>query len=204
MSNSFNISSSVEIAALDAKVVLVDAVVDAIRGTDVVNIQSNINDNETKIDTIVTDVGVIDGIVDAIKTKTDATPQKVRGHFNCVGSSSTSDTWASIINVTGQGKLYMIGIQCKSSADTLELRITIDGKLSEVLSHTADADRHWVIPFIYDPNTDEFRLSKVAVTGSDFNSLNVEFDTSLLIELRRSAGTANWVGAKIIYSLDDF
>jgi len=55
MSNSFNISVIPEIAALETKVDTVDTVVDAIRATDVPDIQTNIDANETKIDAIPTD-----------------------------------------------------------------------------------------------------------------------------------------------------
>lgn len=61
MGNSFNTSLAPEIAALDAKVVIVDSVADAIRATDVPNIQTNINANETKIDA---NKAVIDNIHD--------------------------------------------------------------------------------------------------------------------------------------------
>lgn len=80
MPNSFNISAEVELAAISASITIVDTVVDAIRATDVPNIQTNIDDNETKIDACGaigalirgTDVPNIQTNIDANETKIDA------------------------------------------------------------------------------------------------------------------------------------
>lgn len=126
MSNSFSISDEVLIAALEAKVDIIDTVVDTIRATDVPNIQTNIDANETKIDTI-------DGIVDAIKLKTDLLPQDVidlspmTPYFGAIIFSDTS--YSTKVNVSGHGYFHQANIDAGPTEGYAYLKVIIDGTL---------------------------------------------------------------------------
>lgn len=217
MSNYFYISLAPEIAALDTKIDTidtevdairavdlpaidtlidtVDTVVDSIRSTDVPNIQTNIDANETKIDTI-------DGIVDAIKLKTDLLPQNFRGALGVQYFSTANPAFQTALTLSGSGKLIHTVVKCGNAGDTVELRITIDGVLSQPISHTGDV--LWQRAYFSEQNfgNPTFDLLLLPVTTSDSNLLNVDFQTSLLVELRRSAGVTVDVQTKSLYSLD--
>lgn len=203
MSNSFYISVSPELAALETKIDIIDTVVDTIRATDVPNIQTNIDANETKIDLIrgtdvpniqtnidanETKIDTIDGIVDAIKTKTDATPQKIRGNLSFPYAQTTFDVLLDVCNITGQGKLNYINISTSNVASTVELTIIIDGVTGTLVTHTGDNLIMRVFPMDSDYSGSSFTFGKTVLTTSDANLINLEFDTSLHIQLRRSAG----------------
>ncbi len=236
MANTFNISVAPEIAALEAKINIVDTVVDLIRGTDVVNlssaiannstaiglirtedvvaldskltiidtvadnirnidvpnIQANIDSNETKIDTL-------DTVADAIKLKTDLIPQNVRGEFihRIHGHSSTDYT--DSINITGHGKLLYISIHSINTVD-MDLLITIDGTAFNVLSAVGDDSYH---PVILDQSLAGLNLQYITAADARNTLLNIEFDTTLLIQTKRT-GDAGTVTVQIIYQLDDF
>ncbi len=216
MSNTFNISVKPEIAAvsalvidnqteiatirvtdlpaLDTKIITLDTVADNIRNIDVPNIQTNIDANETKIDTI-------DGIVDAIKLKTDLLPQSFRGDFHTDYITTESATFVAVVNLTGSGILYALNLRLANAADTVELRVTIDGILLSVLSHTGDI-LDWHVQVIGSGGT--MTLSSAKSGGNDWNNLNFEYSTSLKVEARRSAGTASHVVAALNYSIDTF
>lgn len=248
MSNSFNISSAVEIAALDAKVVLVDAVVDAIRATDipaldaklvivdtvvdaihltdVFDIQTNINVNESKIDTLNTNVGsiistylpgiitevdanetkidTIDGIVDAIKTKTDAMPQNVRGKWYTAQLSTQSGTFVELLNVSGHGRLDLLTVKCVNAGDTLEYIVTLDGVPFDTMSHgTVDTNFNASPTCVHASGVTKKIVDYLDAGDNDYR-FNLEFESSLVITLRRSAGANDDVCAKVYYTLDSF
>ena len=219
MSNSFNISVKPDIAA-------VKAVVDAVRATDVPNIQTNIDANETKIDankTIVdlirfTDfpytnsliaaneskIDTIDGIADAIKLKTDLIPQNVRGSWAYAQLTTSSGTLVDLLNITGQGILHSLMIKLQDVADTLEIVVTPDSNPFAAKTLTGTIADNWVFPAPYTANVDSKILASAEFPTNRFAIFNLSFDTSLLIQLRRSAGTANTVSAKVYYTVDDF
>lgn len=225
MSNFFGMSVKPEIAALEAKVDIIDTEVDYIRSTDVANIQTNINANETKIDANANDLGhirntaipnviteidanetkidTIDGIVDAIKLKTDATPQNVRGKCLSARLITAESTFQEVVNVTGHGILNGLGIKCVNAGDTLEVRVTLDGKEFAALPFTGSATYQSVL-VRYIPEVITYHLFSIDDTTNIFSQINLEFDTSLLVELRRSAGAAGNVDCCVFYSLDDF
>lgn len=217
MSNSFNISVSPEIAALEAKVDIidtivddirdvdlpahdtklttVDTVVDQIRDIDVPNIQSNIDANETKIDTI-------DGIVDAIKLKTDATPQNVRGSYIRIRGAMASDTYTPLVDVTGHGILYNLIIGLENNLDTVEMLLTLDGTAWSSITHTGDLIGQALVPVVDILPSDTFR--KVPCPPDEPVLLFLEFNTSLLIQYRRTPGILAAAYCKAQYFLDDF
>jgi len=248
MANSFNISFKPDIAALDAKVVLVDAVVDAIRATDVPDIQTNINANETKIDANSNDLGhirntaipnviteinanetkidvcdaaidqnytylismvtnylsPINGIVDAIKLKTDATPQNVRGVLTKGRTLTSSGTFVDVVNVTGHGKLHSVSFNPLNLNDTVEVNIAVDG-VARTITHTGDAVQQ-SINISCDSAVDTvIFLTKIPLdVGNIIHLINLDFAVSLLIQVRRSAGANDSVRCAAIYSLDTF
>ena len=185
MSNSFNISVHPEIAALDAKIDIVDTVVDAIRATDVPAL-------DAKIDTI-------DTVVDAIKVKTDLLPQNFRGAFNLYHQTTTSGTLVDVCNITGSGVLNQLAFACGNSADTIEVIVTIDGISCTAgsLTHTGDITFHYAyFADVTEPDT-YFQLNHDAHPTLYYRQLSIEFHTSLLIQFRRSAGTNSPVKCKV-------
>ncbi|MQY77945.1 MAG: hypothetical protein GH151_01925, partial [Bacteroidetes bacterium] len=161
MANTFNISVKPEIAALETKVDTIDTVVDAIRGTDVVNLASLIANNATDIGLIRTEdvVGLdalldintahlvtIDSLADAIKLKTDLIPQNVRGQFLTTGLGTANAEFQTVLDVTGKGILLSVTVGCISASDTLEVRITIDGRVQAAVTHTGDTIGQLLIP----------------------------------------------------------
>ncbi|MBA7542017.1 hypothetical protein ES705_34333 [subsurface metagenome] len=213
MSNSFNISVKPEIAALETKVDTIDTIVDLIRGTDVPaldsklsvidtvvdqirdidvpNIQTNIDANETKIDTI-------DGIVDAIKLKTDATPQNVRGELLYAQLSTANAAFQTVCDVSGHGVIRSILVKCDAS-DTLEIQLTNDGTVLSVWSGNGSKV---ITCHPYRPDVDILELVGLADPGPHL--LFLEFDTSFKLEIRRSIGTTDDVHCKVNYTLDGF
>ena len=211
MSNSFNISVKPEIAALETKIDTVDTVVDNIRSTDVPNIQTNINVNETKIDiidaivdyiqatdlpTIMTAVTTVDSVVDAIKLKTDATPQIVRGSIAYDNLSTSNSSYQDVTNITGQGKLHTLIGRCGDAADTIQILLTIDAYSFAAWTFTGDALYHCLT--IGEAN------NLYLITNNLRRQINLEFDTSLRIQVRRSGGVAANVECMAYYLLDDF
>ena len=197
MGNSFNISDALLIAALEAKVDIVDTVVDTIRATDVPAIQTNIDANETKIDTI-------DSVVDAIKIKTDAMPQMVRGSFTIAGMNYGGDTQTNLVNVTGSGKLLQMSIACSTAGLTVELQTTIDGVASALITHTGDTENMIVYPVARIASNTILQFLTILASSYDNNFSNIEFDTSLQIQIRRSAGPGGDIYATAYYIVDNF
>ena len=197
MSNSFNISVAPEIAALDAKIDIIDTEIDAIRSLNLPAIL-------TLIGTVDTEVGVIDGIVDAIKTKTDALPQVIRGHFTIYHLTTTSGAFVELCNITGQGHLVYITAFCNHVNDTFEIQITIDGYLSQTFSHGGDLILQRIFYEDNDNTVDRFAINGAAPTIDGAFLLSSDFDTSLLIEIRRSAGAAIGITGKAAVCVDSF
>ena len=197
MSNSFNISVAAEIAALDAKIDIIDTEVDSIRSADIPGV-------DTKIDTIDTEVGVIDGIVDAIKTKTDDIPQLVRGHFTLYAARTASGTYVDVCNITGSGNLAFIAVACCDAGDTLDLKITVDSVASAGVTHTGDLVSMNVFFYGGSDGAVTFYFNLIPSSGLAVPTLNINFDTSLLIQIKRSAGAGSDVFAQAGVSLDSF
>lgn len=197
MANSFNIPATLEIAAVktvvDAnKVILLD-----VQGTKITGIISEINDNEAKIDTTISEIALV-------KAKTNLIPQNVRGTWDMVQLSTTSDTLVDLLNVSGHGKLIQLVISVDNTADTIEFIVTLDGTAFDAISHTGDVTNQHIVPSCVNANMSNRRLFKIANTGLEGWQFNIEFESSLLIQIRRSAGTADSVSAKCYYTLDDF
>ena len=219
MSNSFNISVAPEIAALSALVTIVDTVVDSIRSADVPAIQANIDSNEAKIDAetaiitdihdtdlpgVAADVTVIDTVVDAIKVKTDATPQNVRGKFYQAHLATTQGSYQDVVNVSGHGTLYKVTIGCMDAADTIRILLTLDGTAFSFLEYTGDTVLQNVLINLDGGLGSGLYLKTLSDVNSDTNLFNCEFESSLLVQIYRSAGSAGQVYCKVGYSIDTF
>ncbi len=230
MGNSFNISVKPEIAAAVAKIDDIDAVVDLIRGTDVVNIQANIDDNETKIDDIdaivdlirgtdvvniqsniddnETKIDTIDSIVDDIKLKTDLIPQNVRGKLTRAALFHDAAEYADVVNVTGKGKLWLIYVKSAEATGSTTILVTIDGLASQELVTPAATDQYMITPYI---DVGSLTISIFYTKPPDFVTLSnlspciwdVEFDTSLRVQTLKNAGDGN-INCLLYYFLDDF
>ena len=226
MSNSFNIDVKPEIAEIAADIAAAIVTVNANSSglatsiiSDLVDINTAIVDSQAavlesittnlaltdaKINVNLAAIDIIDGIVDAIKLKTDATPQNVRGNFNKSNLSTANAALQDVVNITGHGKLYLIGINCASADDTIEIKVTIDGDAFLVASHTGDTTTQIIIPDVLSPSAASAELYILSFPSTEPRLFNIEFDTSLLIQIRRSAGTAGNVNCKVYYSLDSF
>lgn len=174
MSNSFNISEKPEIAAVSDKVDI----------------------NTSKID-------VIDSISNAIKLKTDLIPQAVRGTLYKGSLNTSSSEFQNVVNATGQGKLLMLSCLLMFDTDTLQLILTLDGSAFAPFSHTGNTTEHFLLPSLEILYV-EPRLRSIVPPLSDVNIFGFEFDTSLLIQIRRSDGTGGDVKCAAFYQLDEF
>jgi len=217
MANTFDISVKSDIAAVSAIVQANQTEIAAIRGADLATLVGEINANELLLDSILdptlvnlasavannaVSIGVIDGIADAIKLKTDIIPQKVRGSLKYAFATTTSAELIELLNVTGQGSLFHLGIFCTNGGDTIELKLTVDGTAWDVTTHTGDTVRQMVFPY---PLSFNGRLLIKSVSPDVYGSvISIDFDTSLLVEFRRSAGAVSTVNCSCFYILDNF
>ncbi len=219
MANLFNISVKPEIAAAVEKIEANTDLLDLVRETDVVNLASGINTNtsnlntiiNTKLPAILTNVGVnttalttIAGIVDAIKTKTDATPQNVRGENKSAWLGTEETTFQDVVNLTGHGKLNKLGIGVWNAANIVHVHIEIDSIDYGSCSHTGDLLAFICIPSFLDGNYG-LELRTIDGTNADNNLFNIEFQESLLVQIKLEGTTATrTVGCGVNYNLDTF
>lgn len=153
--------------------------------------------NESKIN-------LIDEIVDSIKLKTDLIPQNVRGHFSKAYLRSISTSFEDVLNFSGHGKLHMLSIRTEEVANTMELILTIDGTSFNTLSFTGDILHHPVIPFLNNTGRSDSYLQVIDETSERNKIFNLEFDTSLRVQIRVSSGVPNQVACSVFYSSDSF
>lgn len=197
MANSFNISVAAELAALDARIVIVDTVVDNIRAIDVPALVTEIDANEIKIDTAIANIATVGTVTDAIKLKTDATPQKVRGKLHKAQLTTANAAFVTVCDISGQGIIRNIFVLTDVS-DTAEVKLTID---TTVISGTFSGSKYIYFTPSY-PDADTFLLDQRA-PPTDIN-IFLEFDSAFKLEIRRSAGTTDDVHCKVFYTLDNF
>ncbi len=167
------------------------------------SLRSDIATLSGKVDALETKINTINGIVGAIKLKTDGIQQNVRGKFYTAWLSTSSNTFVEALNVTGHGKLLLLAFKVLNSDDTVEIQLTFDGSEWFVIFHTGDTVYQNILP---DCNLilDGAMLKLIPEPQLQPLLFDVEFSTSLLIELRRSAGTADAVACKAYYQLDEF
>ncbi|MQY77572.1 MAG: hypothetical protein GH151_00005, partial [Bacteroidetes bacterium] len=125
MSNYFYISLKHDISVAVSAIYLNNSLLNFIRGTDVVNIQSNINDNETKIDTAITNIGTANTNIAtllAIPYIENTTPLSAK-------TKITLDVYETVVSVSpGSGFLTGIsGCFYVAGNDNLDVKVTIDG-----------------------------------------------------------------------------
>lgn len=189
MSNTFNISVKPEIAALEAKV-------DLVRGTDVPNIQSNINDNETKIDTV-------DSVVDLIKLKTDLLPPVLpKCQAFQVTGTGTSASYVDLINVTGNGIFYYGKFKASDNTTSIDIKITIDG-ITEEFTGLNDYDYLEILKeSIHNSNMIFSMFDCLSDLSPDLcNHCNIEFKTGFRLQYRRTAGAFD-ISWHLLYGLN--
>lgn len=156
----------------------------------------------TKVLHVDNSIDTIDGIVDSIKTVTDVIPLKLRGNFSLYALNTTQGTLQTVCNISGRGKLIYLVIFCGDGGDTIECQFTIDTLPSNLFTHTGDTTKQRVI-FSDSVNVaTSFSATLIPFNTSDINLLNVEFDTSLLVQIRRSVGSTASVSCKVAVSED--
>jgi len=175
MSNSFNISVIPEIAAL-----------------------------EVKVDTAITNIATVDTVVDAVKLKTDATPQLVRGQSHYLNFSTGSNVWTDALNIAGSGKLLQLSFGVSDAGTNIACRITIDGVTSGEVSHIGDTVGWIILPVLTTTGSALLELRKVLASTFIGNFSAIEFDSSLQIEVRRTADPGATVYCNALYVLDAF
>lgn len=181
----------VDLAGVTTIVTQTGLILTDIHDTDLPAVVDEINDNETKIDTVITDIGVVDGVVDAIRatditTITDAiTAKKIRGQFKKAYLSTASESLVEVLNISGSGILFLIEV--KTITEMGVFKVTIDGVATAEeglalgntkcmwLYETADTTNAFTMKF-----TDNVKI------------LGLEFQDSLVIEEKVTApgGTA--------------
>jgi len=219
MANSFFQSLSPDIAAavvkIDAnktvidenKVILVD-----VHDTDLPAAKTVIDENkvilvdlhDTDLPGAVTKIDDNKTVVDAIKLKTDATPQHVRGKFYMARLSTTSATFAEVLNVSGRGILKHVVAQLGNSGDTFEVRVTLDGTVFDVPSYSGSTNSINLVPAALPADDASMMLVEIAYAATSHMLFNTEFQNNCTIELRRSAGSSSNVHCKAFYTLDQF
>lgn len=182
MSNNFSIDVSPQIAAVLAAVGTVDTVVDLIRSADVPAIQTNIDANETKIDTIIA-----------------AVPQNVRGDLLNLNVTHNTTSWFDALNLSStQGKLYGIMINLATGITQGSFQLTIDGITSNTLVITTINTNLSVYH-------DFFNLFPYTLLASStvFQYFNIEFSDNLRIQIKLDTGAGNF-SCRALYSVDSF
>lgn len=197
MSNSFNINVGPLISDAVVKILANKTLLDELHNVDLPAIFIKAQSNESKL-------MIIDDIVDAVKLSTDIIPQNVRSEFKLVYDNTVSDTLVTLLNITGHGKLYKLGIRCGNVDDTVELKVEIDSLASEAYTHTGDVLTHVVIPSIKYPMGAFLEFESFDDSDRDNNLFNVEFSSHLKILFRRSAGTTSAVYCQALYGEDPF
>ena len=142
-------------------------------------------------------------LLDSIKLKTDATPQKVRGSVIEEYLFTESSSYVDVVNVTGQGKLLMLSCLLMDAADEIDILLTLDGTTFVNFTHTGDLVKQFILPYldILYPMPSLFSVVEPLTEAPLFN---FEFDSSLLIQSKRSSGTGDSVKCAVIYQLDVF
>ncbi|MQY79612.1 MAG: hypothetical protein GH151_10545 [Bacteroidetes bacterium] len=141
--------------------------------------------------------------VTSIMAKTEDLPQNVRGKFHTAWFSTSSNIFVEALNVSGHGKLLFLAFKVLNLGDTVEIRLTTDGFEWYLIFHTGDIVYQNILP---DCNliVAGAMLKLVPEPQPQPLLFDVEFSTSLKIELRRSAGTFDAVVCKVYYQLDEF
>ena len=206
MSNNFSLDAGPQIAAVLAAVGTVDTVVDAIRAADVPNIQTNINANETILDLIRgTDLPNIEtsiaGNLTNINAIIAAIPQQVRGDLTNVSDIVSAAGWEDVVNISNSsGKLYSITHSLNASALTSEIRVTVDGILSNTLTVNVLVTGFCIYPINHPSTATPLWIGS---TDTDLIEFNLEFSQSLRVEHRQPTG-AGQVLTHVLYNLDNF
>ncbi|MQY77784.1 MAG: hypothetical protein GH151_01095 [Bacteroidetes bacterium] len=160
------------------------------------SLRSDIAALSAKVDSIVAKI-------DAIKLKTDTLPQNIRGKWYSAQLTTALATFLEVVNVSGHGKLIQIITQSLAPTVNLYLRVTIDGTSWDVLMHTGDANQKNIIPTASAPDDTSKNLIAFDYAATEAVYFNIEFESSLLVELRTEA-EPNPMHCKVNYTLDSF
>ena len=118
-----------------------------------------------------------------------------RGKFSFAQLVTASDVYVNVLNIS-KGSGFINNILIGNGTDTnIQIRITIDGITLLERNYTTFDSYAWICwnSFVDDP---------VNITTTSYsNAFFVEFNTSLKVEIRRTAGTDN-VSSQVLYNLD--
>ena len=197
MSNSFNISFKQDIAANLVQILLNKSSLSGIRGADLNSILTNIGVNTSAI-------GVCAGILDDILEDTAALPQNVRGKFYSLRLATGEIGFQDVVNFSGHGKINKIVFNSIDAATTIFIKIILDGTSFATFSHIGDTNDHILILW-ESPAVADIFLTSIPFTNADNNLFNLEFNSSLLVQISSGQeGASNIVQCRVNYTLDAF
>lgn len=148
------------------------------------------------------DINDINAIVNAIKTKTDALPQSFRGTIRSVKGASSLQTWNTILDVSGSGILLALPFRTTDLSNTVSVQIVYDGITCVGVSHTGDTDYQFATPDMASASLNIITLNSFSYSDGFMKYLNLEFTTTLLIQIKRIGTPVEDVEALPIYILD--
>ncbi|MBA7520717.1 hypothetical protein ES705_12813 [subsurface metagenome] len=137
----------------------------------------------------------------ALSAKIDIN-RNVRGTLLSKFVFHTSSDFVEIINVSGPGVLYKLLIKLLDAGDTMELMIVRDSINFDCFVFTGSAVMQVVFPLASSSAVNHITLTSLDITGAGPNLFNMDFQNTLVISTRRSAGTAAEVQCYALYSLD--
>lgn len=131
-------------------------------------------------------------------------PHSVRGTYHTGYAYSDQSTFVDVVNILGHGLLHRCAFTLEDVGSQIELRFYLDGKLLSEFQFSGSLDPQVLYPVIHGMLADNIQFQSKNAEGSDVNLINLEFDTSLRVQMRRAAGTVANVFASIIYILDKY
>jgi len=151
----------------------VQAVVDAIRATDVPTLGALITTVDTVVDAIrATDIATI---------TTAITNKAIKGNHTRVTNHTTSGSYVDLVNITDIGVLTGVMFWCVGAAGNVDMRITIDGIAYEFNTFSALATTCYWVYF------EQGAAGVIFLVPSTTHiPIAAEFDTSLRIEYEAS------------------
>ena len=172
MSNFGFISVAPELAVIEAKVDLVDSVVDAVRAVDVLGLAAE----HAAI------AAAVAGIV-------------VKSELEIVQGSINDNNYVTLVDVSGQGIFYYA--VCNAAAATNGwVKVTIDGWVTEI-SDLTNTKKIIAVASLVETDT----TSIIALADTDFNKIKpVEFKNNFKFEHKEDGATA--FRSKVIYGVN--
>lgn len=131
-------------------------------------------------------------------------PPSRRGTYHTAFGFTDQSTFIDIVNVQGHGLLHRCIFYLTDAGSQIEYRFYLDGKLLSENQFTGSVDYQVAYPSIHGMLANNIQFQSVNAEGSPVNLINLEFNTSLVFQIRRSSGVVANVTASIVYILDKY